>query len=229
MKVNSKIRRRTIVYFSIITILLVFTSVSLMLDLQNGLDKRHWRNGPGNTAIGEITTLWDSYPITPEGEDSAIALARDENGEVTVKGMPLNLFAYGVGEDFVVPEHWGFKAGNAMRIVSYCMSIALIICFIFILLNFINGFRNGIYFSRLQVRLLRWSALLGFLLFISNELCSKFNMTAIGQLYGKTSEIKLATVFQLEIHELLIPLLLLIFAEIINIALHLNEEESMTI
>ena len=143
--------------------------------------------------------------------------------------MPLKLFVYGVGEDFQFPEHPMFKATNAMRIVSYVLTLLLVLCFIFVLIFTIKGFRNGLYFSRLQVALLRWSALFSFLLFVSNELCAKFHMLAIGNLYGKTSDIKLATTFQMEIQEFVIPLLLLIFAEIINIALRLNEEEAMTI
>lgn len=229
MKLNKGIKRRTVVYFSITVLLMVFMAISMTVDLPQGLNRKHWRNGPGNVGIGDITTLWDSYSISPEAEENAFVLSRDENGEPTVKGMPLKLYAYGVGEDFELPEHTGFKVSNAMRIVSYVLSILLIGCFIFILIYFIKGFRNGLYFNKMQISLLRWSALFGFLLAITNELCIKCNMLAIGQLYGKTSDIKLATVFQIEFQEIIIPFLLLIFAEIINIALHLNEEDAMTI
>ena len=54
-------------------------------------------------------------------------------------------------------------------------------------------------------------------------------MIAIGDLYGKSSSVKMATVYQIEIQEIIIPFLLLMLAEIINIALHFNEEETMTI
>ena len=77
--------------------------------------------------------------------------------------------------------------------------------------------------------LLRWGALFSFLLFIANELCEKFRMEAISLLYQGSSEVDLAVVFQIQTQDLLIPFLLLILAEIINIALGLNEEESMTI
>ena len=229
MKLNKGIRRRTVVYFSITTLLLIFTTISMTVNLPQGLNHRHWRNGPGNVALGDMTTYWEGASITPEAERHAFTIARDENGEPTVKGMPLNLFVYGVGEDFQFPEHQGFKISNAMRITSYCLSILLILCFLGILASIIRGFRNGLYFSRMQVSLLRWSALFCFLLAIANELCIKFNMYAIGSLYGKGSDIKLATSFQMEIQAVLIPLLLLIFAEIINIALRLNKEEAMTI
>ena len=149
--------------------------------------------------------------------------------EVTVKGVPTELFVYGVGEDFQIPEHWGFKASYAMKITSYCLSILMIICFICILVNIFNGFHNGKYFSRMQVILLRWGALFSFLLFIANELCEKFRMEAISLLYQGSSDVGLAVAFQIQTQDLLIPFLLLILAEIINIALGLNEEESMTI
>lgn len=229
MKLSKGIQRRTIAYFTVITIILVFTTISLTMTLPQGLEHRHWRNAVGNVTIGEVTTLWESVTITPEADEDAITLARDENGEATVKGMPLQLFVYGIGEDFQMPEHWGFGASNAMRVASYCLSILMIICFICIVISTIRGFRNGLYFNRLQVALLRWSALISFLLALANELCIKFNMIAIGQLYGKSSDIKLATTLELEIQEILIPFLLLLFAEIINIALHLNKEEAMTI
>lgn len=116
-----------------------------------------------------------------------------------------------------------------MRLTSYCLNLILLIGFIGILVCTIRGFRNGIYFSRLQVVLLRWLALLTFLVYMANELCLKFHMLGIGELYGKTSDIKLYTVVQIEMKEIIIPFLLLLFAEIINIAMHLNKEESMTI
>lgn len=184
MELKKGIKRRTIVYFSITTLILVFYAISLTVNLPVGLNHLDWRNAAGNVAVGE---------------------------------------------DFQFPEHPMFKATNAMRIVSYVLTLLLVLCFVFVLIFTIKGFRNGLYFSRLQVALLRWSALFGFLLFVSNELCAKFHMLAIGNLYGKTSDIKLATTFQVEIQEFVIPLLLLIFAEIINIALRLNEEEAMTI
>lgn len=229
MELKKGIKRRTIVYFSITTLILVFYAISLTVNLPVGLNHLDWRNAAGNVAIGEMETRADHYTITQEEDVNAIVMARDENGEATVKGMPLKLFVYGVGEDFQFPEHPMFKATNAMRIVSYVLTLLLVLCFVFVLIFTIKGFRNGLYFSRLQVALLRWSALFSFLLFVSNELCAKFHMLAIGNLYGKTSDIKLATTFQMEIQEFVIPLLLLIFAEIINIALRLNEEEAMTI
>lgn len=229
MELKKGIKRRTIVYFSITTLILVFYAISLTVNLPVGLNHLDWRNAAGNVAIGEMETRADHYTITQEEDVNAIVMARDENGEATVKGMPLKLFVYGVGEDFQFPEHPMFKATNAMRIVSYVLTLLLVLCFVFVLIFTIKGFRNGLYFSRLQVALLRWSALFSFLLFVSNELCARFHMLAIGNLYGKTSDIKLATTFQMEIQEFVIPLLLLIFAEIINIALRLNEEEAMTI
>ena len=54
-------------------------------------------------------------------------------------------------------------------------------------------------------------------------------MEAISLLYQGSSDVDLAVVFQIQTQDLLIPFLLLILAEIINIALGLNEEESMTI
>lgn len=229
MKIKKGIKRRTAVYFSITTLLLIFTTVSMTVNLPQGLKHIHWRNGAGNVAIGEMTTHYEHFTISQDADKNAIVMDRNERGEATVKGMPLRLFVYGVGDDFQFPDHIGFKISNAARIVSYVLTILLALAFIFILYFTFKGFRNELYFNRVQVYLLRWSALFSFLLFISNELCSKFHMIAIGNLYGKSSDISLATTIQFEVQEFIIPLLLLIFAEIINIALQLNEEESMTI
>lgn len=229
MKLNKQTRRRTIVYFSIITLMMVFTAVFLTTELKTGLARVNWRNAPGNVTIGEMTTHWDVYSIRPEDESLAYTIASDKDGNPTVKGMPLQLFVYGVGEDFQIPEHWGFKASDAMRLAGYISVILLMLCFVGILVNVVRGFKNGLYFSRMQVVLLRWSSLFCFISAIATELCSKFNMLAIGQIYGKSSGVKLAAAYQIEIQEIIIPLLLLMFAEIINIALQLNKEESMTI
>lgn len=231
MKLNKGIQRRTIVYFTVTTLLMILATTMITVDLPRALNNRNWRNAPGNVTIGTVTTHWQHFSINPANNDErhAITLARDENGEATVKGMPMELFVYGVGEDFQFPEHYGFTVSKIMRLTSYCLNLILLIGFIGILVCTIRGFRNGIYFSRLQVVLLRWLALLTFLVYMANELCLKFHMMGIGELYGKTSDIKLYTLVQIEMKEIIIPFLLLLFAEIINIAMHLNKEESMTI
>lgn len=229
MKLNKGTRRRIVVYFSVITLLMAYTAITMTVDLRMGLSDKNWRNAPGNVTIGRMTTQWEHHSINPEDESIAYIIASDENGDPTVKAMPLQLFVYGVGEDFDIPEHWGFKVSDIMRIVRYVFAILLILCFVGILINVVRGFRNGMYFSRMQVVLLRWSSLFCFVSAIAGELCTKFNMCAIGEIYGKSSGVRLATVIQIQMQEIILPFLLLIFAEIINIALHFNEEETMTI
>lgn len=229
MKLNKRIKRRTAVYFTLITLLLVFAAISLTISLPQGLDRKHWRNSPGNVTIGEMTTYYDGCSITPEAEQDAIVMARDENGEPIVKGMPVKLFVYGVGEDFHIPDHPSFKTSKAMFIATYCLSLILIICVLFILGSTIVGFRKGLYFNRMQVMLLRFSALISFLLSITSELSTKCHMIAIGETYGPTSDIRLATSMTMDLNDIMVPLLILMLAEIINIAMHLNKEEAMTI
>ena len=229
MKLSKGTQRRTVVYFSIITLMMVFTGIFMTVELKTELARVNWRNAPGNVTIGRMTTYWEHYSIMPEDEDLAYTIASDADGNPTVKGMPLQLFVYGVGDDFEIPEHWAFKASDAMRIAGYIFTILLMLCFIGILVNVVRGFKNELYFTKMQVVLLRWSALFYFISTIATELCSKFNMLAIGQMYGKSSSVKLAAAYQIEIQQLIIPFLLLLFAEIINIAMQLNKEESMTI
>ena len=229
MKLSKGTQRRTVVYFSIITLMMVFTGIFMTVELKTELARVNWRNAPGNVTIGRMTTNWEHYSIMPEDEDLAYTIASDADGNPTVKGMPLQLFVYGVGENFEIPEHWAFKASDAMRIAGYIFTILLMLCFIGILVNVVRGFKNELYFTRMQVLLLRWSALFCFISTIATELCSKFNMLAIGQMYGKSSSVKLAAAYQIEIQQIIIPFLLLLFAEIINIAKQLNKEESMTI
>lgn len=229
MKLNKRIKRRTAVYFTLITLLLVFAAISLTISLPQGLDRKHWRNSPGNVTIGEMTTYYDGCSITPEAEQDAIVMARDENGEPIVKGMPVKLFVYGVGEDFHIPDHPSFKTSKAMFIATYCLSLILIICVLFILGSTIVGFRKGLYFNKIQVMLLRFSALISFLLSITSELSTKCHMIAIGETYGPTSDIRLATSMTMDLNDIMVPLLILMLAEIINIAMHLNKEEAMTI
>ncbi len=229
MKLDKRIRRRTAVYFTIITLLLVFAAISLTVSLPQGLDRKHWRNGPGNVTIGEMTTYYDGCSISTESEQDAIVMARDENGEPIVKGMPVRLFVYGVGEDFQIPDHPSFKTSKAMFIATYCLSLILILCVLFILGSTIAGFRKGLYFNRMQVTLLRFSALVSFLLSITSELSTKFHMIGIGEIYGPTSDIRLAASMTMDLNDIMVPLLILMLAEIINIAMHLNKEEAMTI
>ena len=96
MKLNKGTKRRTIVYFTIITLLMVYTAIFMTTELRMGLAHKNWKNGPGNVTIGRMTTHWEHFSIRPEDEDIAYTIATDENGEASVKGMPLQLFVYGV-------------------------------------------------------------------------------------------------------------------------------------
>ncbi len=231
MKLNKGIQRRTIAYFIVTTLLMVLATVMITINLPQAINYKNWRNAPGNVTIGTATTHWEHFSINPANNDErhAYTLARDENGEATVKGMPMKLFVYGVGDDFQLPDHYGFTVSKVMRITSYCLTLLLLVGFLGMVISTIRGFRNGIYFNRLQVVTLRWIALISFLVAIANELCVKFHMMGIGELFGKTSDIKLYTVIHIQMKEIIIPFLFLLFAEIINIAMHLNKEEAMTI
>ena len=112
MKLNKGIQRRTIAYFTVTTLLMILATTMITVDLPRALNNRDWRNAPGNVTIGTVTTYWQHFSINPANNDErhAFTLARDENGEATVKGMPMKLFVYGVGEDFQFPE--GGVAGD---------------------------------------------------------------------------------------------------------------------
>lgn len=229
MKLDKRTKRRTVFFFTIITLLLIFATISLTVTLPLGLNNRDWRNSPGNVTIGEMTTYYNDCSIRPGTDSCAIVVARNESGDPVVKAMPTRLFVYGIGKDFQVPEHPMFKTSKTMLIASYCLSLTLILSVIFILGSVLVGFRKGIYFSRIQVVLLRWGALVSFLLAIASELSKKCHMMAIGELYGQSSDIKLATSLTLDLNDILIPIFILMLAEVINIAVRLNKEESMTI
>ena len=118
MKLNKGIQRRLVVYFSIVTLLLTFVTVAMTLSV----GKTNLPNPDGKVSIGRVTTNTSHWALTPEADSLAYAVECNENEEVTVKGVPTELFVYGVGEDFQIPEHWGFKASYAMKITSYCLS-----------------------------------------------------------------------------------------------------------
>ena len=107
------------------------------------------------------------------------------------------------------------------------MVIIILVGAIFV--SAIRGIRTGNIFRHQHTRQLRWLSLAVFIYYVLIENREMFRMLAVKDIYADSVPIELFGYATLRHECLIIPLFLLILAELMAVAARFNEEESMTI
>ena len=226
MKISHKTQRRTIILVVVVALFALFhlTQISLqMINMVNPLSHKNY------TYIGEMDTQFNTFTKDSSHEEYSIVLDRAADGTALVEALPASVILISTHPDYVRPEHYGWAWNNAITYVTLALFVAIVVMVAWLLISAIRGFKTGNIFKMSHPRMLRWTALLVFFYYFFNENREVFRQLAVGELYGDAMPFDLYSALTISTECLIAPLLLLIFAELIAIAAHINEEESMTI
>jgi hypothetical protein len=182
-----------------------------------------------HTFIGSLATSFQALNIESGYEEHSLVLERAEDGTPMVEALPSGMTIFSTHPDYVRPDHYGWMWNNIITYIALALFVAIVLMVAWLLLSAIKGFRTGNIFRKSYPRLLRWLSLAVFFYYALNENREVFRQMAVGDLYGDAMPFELYSAVTISTECLIAPLLLLIFAELIAIAAHINEEESMTI
>ena len=228
MKISKSIQRRTIVLMVFVALFAIFPIAHFTTQLIYTSDP--YNAEKGYTEIGTLDTSFKPSGITSgEYDKYTITVERDTDGEPLVEALPISMMLFSKNPSYSFPAHYGWKAN---RVVAYAALLLLVVMELligWILIGSIRGFRTGNIFHALHARLMRYLAVVAFFYYALVDNRTLFTQLAAGDTYCDKMDIDLYSSITLDIEVFMIPLLLLIFAELMTIAARMNEDESMTI
>ena len=227
MKIRKSTQRRIIALFVVVCLMslpdLLLSVVRVVLD-------EDWRTTENITYVGTLDVNRPSYMLD-EGEQSFNApttICSDTGDKPAIVVEPRQYIVYATDGDFEVDTTLT-KVRTVLLYISTLATITLIGLVLAIVYQAIRGFRTGNFFTRASVIMLRVMAAVYCIrsLIISNlgalegsiasELCGALRPEGLGSTYNLNTE------------TIVVPLVLLVVAELMNIARMLNEEESATL
>ena len=221
MKISKSVQRRTVIFAALAAFFALVQVAHLAVQIFNS-NKEYSVN-----IIGELDTHYNY--LDGDYATDTIVIERDAEGEPLVESLPTSLMFFSKNPEYVRPDHFGWRANNVIVYAFLAIFIVIVLLVAWILFGAIQGFRTGNIFRHNHPALLRWLALVVFLYYILVNNRSLFIQIATKDLYGAQSPVAVFGSASFGPEALIVPLLLLIFAELMAVAARINEEESMTI
>ena len=227
MKISKSTQRRVIALFVLVSLMflpnLILSVVHVVLD-------KDWRTTNNVTFIGTVDVTRPSYMLD-EGKQNCynpIVVRPATADEPAIMVEPSEYVVYATEGDYNIDT-----AANRLRMVMLSISMVVIFALTILLLTIIyqaiKGFKTGEFFTRKSVVMVRVMAAL---YFVGSLVWSNFGALearVASEFCGTLCPESLGEAFVLNTNSILIPLVMLILAELMNIAHMLNEEESATL
>ena len=227
MKIRKSTQRRIIALFVVVCLM---SLPDLLLSVVRVVFDEDWRTTENITYLGTLDVNRPSYMLD-EGEQSfnaptTICPATGDKPAIAVE--PRQYIVYATKGDFEVDTTLT-KVRTVLLYISTLTTITLIGLVLAIVYQAIRGFRTGNFFTRASVIMLRVMAAVYCIrsLIISN--LGALEGSIASELCGALRPEGLGSTYTLNMETIVVPLVLLVVAELMNIARLLNEEESATL
>lgn len=227
MKISKSTQRRVVALFVLVSLMFV---PDLILSVVHVVLDKDWRTTNNVTFIGTVDVIRPSYMLN-EGNRNCydpIVVRPATADEPAIMVEPSEYVAYATEGDYKIDT-----AANRVRKVMLCISMvvifALTVLLLMIIYQAIKGFQTGEFFTQKSVVMVRVMAAL---YFVGSLIWSNFGALearVASEFCGTLCPESLGKAFVLNTNSILIPLVMLVIAELMNIARMLNEEESATL
>ena len=182
-----------------------------------------------NASVGIMRT----GVYTPESSDAdnfePITVIADENGLPEIIAKPTQVLLYSANEEAALPDHWGFKAWKVQFYFRTLLLLSMVVMLIAFAFNTIRSARLGCVFTKSNLRLLYALAPVTLLFMVADENIYIFKQLAIYELFADQAQIGLHAAVRVDASTFIIPLLIIVVAQLYKIAINLNEDETMTV
>ena len=227
MKISKSTQRRVVALFVLVSLMFV---PDLILSVVHVVLDKDWRTTNNVTFIGTVDVIRPSYMLN-EGNRNCydpIVVRPATADEPAIMVEPSGYVVYATEGDYKIDT-----AANRVRKVMLCISMVVIFALTVLLLTIIyqaiKGFQTGEFFTRKSVVMVRVMAAL---YFVGSLIWSNFGALearVASEFCGTLCLESLGEAFVLNTNSILIPLVMLVIAELMHIAHMLNEEESATL
>ena len=227
MKITKITQRRIVALYVLVCLMFL---PDLLLSVVRVVFDEDWRTTENVTFIGTLDVNRPSYMLA-EGEQSfntptIVRSATDD--EPAIVAEPSQYIIYATDGDFEIKA----TAANVRTVLCYVLMIAtitLIGLILAIVYQAIRGFRTGEFFTRASVVMLRVMAVAYCVRSLITSNIGALESSVASEFCGALQPDGLGGAYVLNTESIVVPLVLLIVAELMNIARMLNEEECATL
>ncbi|MBQ8653019.1 MAG: hypothetical protein IJ477_06865 [Alistipes sp.] len=227
MKISKSTQRRVVALFVLVSLMFV---PDLILSVVHVVLDKDWRTTNNVTLVGTVDVIRPSYMLK-EGDRSCydpIVVRPATADEPAIMIEPSEYVVYATEGDYKI-DTAANRVRKVMLSISMVVIFALTVLLLMIIYQAIKGFKTGEFFTRKSVVMVRVMAAL---YFVGSLVWSNFGALearVASEFCGTLCPESLGEAFVLNTNSILIPLVMLILAELMNIAHMLNEEESATL
>ena len=227
MKISKSTQRRVVALFVLVSLMFV---PDLILSVVHVVLDKDWRTTNNVTFIGTVDVIRPSYMLN-EGNRNCydpIVVRPATADEPAIMVEPSEYVVYATEGDYKI-DTAANRVRKVMLSISMVVIFALTILLLTIIYQAIKGFQTGEFFTRKSVVMVRVMAAL---YFVGSLIWSNFGALearVASEFCGTLCLESLGEAFVLNTNSILIPLVMLVIAELMHIAHMLNEEESATL
>lgn len=224
MKLNKKSKLLLTTSFVVTSLLGALVIVHTAVQILNGMPVagEEYKNAIGIMDTGN--SLHNDGRVT-----EPIVVVEGSDTEPQILAKPTEVLLYSDSEEFVMPNHWGFKAWKAMFYLRTLLLMTMVVMLLYFALITLRSSRTGVLFTKSNLHIVYALAPISFLYLLVNDNFYTFKQYAISELYADNASIALHGKFYMNAETLVVPLLLIIVAQLYKVAIVMNEEEVMTV
>lgn len=227
MKITKSTQRRVVAIFVLVCLLFL---PDLVLSVVRVVFDEDWRSTNNITLVGTMNVSRPSYMLD-EGKQSfyaptVIREATADKPAIVVE--PSQYIIYATEGDFKVDSTMA-DVRMALLYVLMVATITLIGLILAVVYQAIRGFRTGEFFTRASVVMLRVMAVAYCVRSLITSNIGALESSVASEFCGALQPDGLGGAYVLNTESIVVPLVLLIVAELMNIARMLNEEECATL
>ena len=224
MKLNKKSKLLLTTSFVVTSLLGALVIVHTAVQILNGMPVagEEYKNAIGIMDTGN--SLHNDGRVT-----EPIVVVEGSDTEPHILAKPTEVLLYSDSEEFVMPDHWGFKAWKAMFYLRTLLLMTMVVMLLYFALITLRGSRTGVLFTKSNLHIVYALAPISFLYLLANDNFYTLKQYAISEFYADKASIALNGSFTLNAETLVVPLLLIVVAQLYKVAIVMNEDEVMTV
>ena len=224
MKLNKKSKLLLTTSFVVASLLGALVIVHTAVQILNGMPVagEEYKNAIGIMDTGN--SLHNDGRVT-----EPIVVVEGSDTEPQILAKPTEVLLYSDSEDFVMPNHWGFKAWKAMFYLRTLLLMTMVTMVLYFAIVTLRSSRTGVLFTKSNLHIIYALAPISFLYLLVNDNFYTFKQYAISELYADKTSVPLNGAFTMNAETLVVPLLLIVVAQLYKVAIVMNEEEVMTV
>ena len=159
-----------------------------------------------------------------------VVIVEESATEPEILAKPIELLLYSESDMFEQPDHWGFKALKVQFYIRAILLFAMVVMLLWFAVNTLRGSRNGNLFTKSNLHLIYIMSPVSCIYFVLTENIYFFKKLAIGEIYGERALVEFEDAFfVINAETIVVPLLLVVVAQLYKVAILMNEEEVMTV